>query len=289
MRLGHVHEVRVGDVAVAEVEALDVARPATKRRSGVAAEDEQHGATAEQRAQLDRGGAVGRVQAGVGGVIARPQPLRGAMAQERCEDDLAQSGIVERVDVGAILVGERGVGAGGRVAMIADRARRRDEEPRRRRMAVMSPRLLARSWLTVVPALILLALPAGGAAQATVTPQAFPSCGAYRNRNTPPTAAQRRVNACILAAARDGRRARAVAVYTTMEGDPIANYVFVRGRKNVLVVVDWSRDRFGGNRTWVRERCARLLVDGGFLGWSGCTQLGTGKPAWLTPTLLGRD
>ena len=124
-------------------------------------------------------------------------------------------------------------------------------------------------------------LPAAAGAVTTATPQSSPSCGSYRNRNTPPTAAQKRVNACIVKAARDGRRARAVAVYTTMEGDPIANYVFVRGARDILVVADWSKDRFGGNRGWVRERCTRLEVEGGFLGWSGCRRLGTGKPAWL--------
>jgi hypothetical protein len=134
---------------------------------------------------------------------------------------------------------------------------------------------------------IVLALPVAGSTQAAATPQSYPSCGSYWNRNTPVTAAQTRVNACIVKAARDGRRARAVAVYTTMEGDPIANYVFVRGKRNVLVVVDWSRDRFGGNRTWVREQCTRLEVEGGYLGWSGCRRLGAGKPAWLTQTRLG--
>jgi hypothetical protein len=155
----------------------------------------------------------------------------------------------------------------------------------------MRPRRVTGVWLVEVAAVsaaLALTLPGAGAAQPAATPQGYPSCGAYRNPNTPPTAAQKRVNACIVKAARDGRRARAVAVYTTIEGDPIANYVFVRGSRDILVVVDWSRDRFGGNRSWARERCTHLGVEGGFLGWSGCRRLGPGTPGWLTPTPLGR-
>lgn len=101
------------------------------------------------------------------------------------------------------------------------------------------------------------------------------------------SAAQRRVNTCIVQAARDGRKARAVAVYTTIEGDPIANYLFVRGKRDILVVVDTTRDDFGARR-WTRYRCLALGKSGGFLGWTGCRKLGTGKPAWLVPHPLPR-
>jgi hypothetical protein len=119
------------------------------------------------------------------------------------------------------------------------------------------------------------------------TPASYPSCGTYWNRNTPVTAGQQRVDACIVRAARAGRRARAVAVLTTIEGDPIVGYVFVRGRRDILVVVDSTRDRYGA-RTWTRVRCARLVVRGGFLSWTGCAELGRGKPAWLRPVKLPR-
>jgi hypothetical protein len=99
------------------------------------------------------------------------------------------------------------------------------------------------------------------------------------------TAAERRVNTCIVRASREGRRARAVATLTTVEGDPIPNYVFVRGPRDVLVVVDTTKDAFGA-RSWQRLRCAGLVVTDGRLGWTGCRSVGTGKPAWLVPVRL---
>ena len=134
---------------------------------------------------------------------------------------------------------------------------------------------------------IALSLPAAGVARPSATPASYPSCGSYWNRNNPVTATQRRVNACIAKAARDGRRARAIAVYTTMEGDPIVHYVFVRGPRDVLVVADGTRDRFGSGK-WTRERCTKLTASGGFLGCTGCRTLGTGKPSWLVPYRLPR-
>jgi hypothetical protein len=117
------------------------------------------------------------------------------------------------------------------------------------------------------------------------TPASYPSCGVYWNRNRPISAAERRVNACIVKASREGRRARAVAVLTTIEGDPIVTYVFVRGPRDVLVVGDSTRDRFGAG-TWQRLHCTRLVVSGGYLGWTGCEPAGTGKPPWLKPVRL---
>lgn len=132
----------------------------------------------------------------------------------------------------------------------------------------------------------LLLLPDSAPSAPAATPASYPSCGFYWNRNAPVSAKQRRVNACIVKAARDGRRARAVAVLTTIEGDPIPNYVFVRGRRSVLVVVDTTRDAFGAQQ-WTRFRCKGLLTERGYLGWTGCAELGTGKPSWLKPVKLG--
>jgi hypothetical protein len=149
--------------------------------------------------------------------------------------------------------------------------------------------------MTVRIALALAAFAAGLSASAVlspssastpaVTPASYPSCGVYWNRNRPVSAAERKVNACIVRAAREGRRARAVAALTTIEGDPIVSYVFVRGARDVLVVVDSTKDRFGA-RSWQRSRCTRLVVTGGYLGWTGCVPLGTGKPLWLKPVRL---
>lgn len=123
------------------------------------------------------------------------------------------------------------------------------------------------------------------AASSSKTPASYPSCGNYWNRNTPVTAAERRVNACIVKASRDGRRARAVATLTTIEGDPIPNYVFVRGWRNILVVFDTTRDAFGA-RTWQRLRCTGLRITHDRLGWTGCRSIGSGKPAWIVPVRL---
>jgi hypothetical protein len=64
---------------------------------------------------------------------------------------------------------------------------------------------------------------------------------------------------CLLAARRDGRNARLAFSHTTIEGDPIVTYVFVRGRLPVLVVVDATRDDFGP-RVWTRRRCDEVRM-----------------------------
>jgi hypothetical protein len=130
-----------------------------------------------------------------------------------------------------------------------------------------------------------LVLPAAGASKPAATPASYPSCGTYWNRNQPVSAAERRVNLCIVKASRDGRRARAVAALTTIEGDPIVNYVFVRGERDILVIVDTTRDAFGA-KTWQRLRCTKLVIIDGRLGWTGCRSTGVGKPRWLQPVRL---
>jgi hypothetical protein len=73
-----------------------------------------------------------------------------------------------------------------------------------------------------------------------------------------------------------------VAALSTVEGDPIVQYLFVRAKRDVLVVIDTTRDAFGP-RGWVRLRCTRLLARDDRLGWTGCRQTGSGKPPWLVP------
>jgi hypothetical protein len=140
--------------------------------------------------------------------------------------------------------------------------------------------LAVAAWLvpSAAPSHASATVPAG-------TPASYPSCGVYWNRNRPISAAERRVNACIVKASREGTRARAVAALTTIEGDPIVTYVFVRGPRDVLVVVDSTKDSFGTG-TWERSKCTRLVVSGGYLGWTGCEPVGKGKPAWLKPVRL---
>jgi hypothetical protein len=144
---------------------------------------------------------------------------------------------------------------------------------------------LARLGAVLVAGASVLVLLDASSASPRGTPASYPTCGFYWNRNTPVTPAQRRVNACIVEAAREGRRARAVAVLTTIEGDPIPIYVFVRGRGDVLVVADGSHDRFGAGG-WERARCRGLSARGGVLSPSQCSSLGSGKPPWLRPIRL---
>jgi hypothetical protein len=128
-------------------------------------------------------------------------------------------------------------------------------------------------------------LPGRVEGRSAASPASYLSCGSYWNRNAPVSKAERRVNACIVKASRDGRHARVVVALTTIEGDPIVNYVFVRARRDVLVVVDSTRDAFGARR-WERFRCTGLVVVDGRLGWTDCSSAGTGKPAWLRPFKL---
>lgn len=144
---------------------------------------------------------------------------------------------------------------------------------------------LARLGAVLLAGATVLMLLDASSASPQATPASYPSCGSYWNRNTPVTPKQRRVNACIADASRAGRRARAVAVLTTIEGDPIPTYVFVRGRGDVLVVTDSTHDRFGLGG-WQRSRCRGLAIQGGTPAPTGCRSLGVGKPPWLTPIRL---
>ena len=144
---------------------------------------------------------------------------------------------------------------------------------------------LARIGAVVLAGASVLVLLDASSATSKVTPGSYPNCGTYWNRNTPVTANQRRVNVCIVNASHDGRHARAVAALTTIEGDPIVTYVFVRGRGDVLVVTDSTRDRFGSGG-WQRLRCRAIGVEAGMLAPAGCRSSGTGKPSWLKPIRL---
>jgi hypothetical protein len=144
---------------------------------------------------------------------------------------------------------------------------------------------LARLGAVLLAVATVLVLLDASSASPVATPDSYPTCGTYWNRNTPVTPAQRRVNACIVEAAREGRRARAVAVLTTIEGDPIPTYVYVRGPADLLVVTDSTRDAFGSGG-WDRSRCRTLRAERGMLAFGGCRALGAGKPSWLRPIRL---
>jgi hypothetical protein len=144
---------------------------------------------------------------------------------------------------------------------------------------------LARLGAVLVAGGTVLVLLDASSASSRATPASYPSCGTYWNKNTPVTSGQRRVNSCIIMAAREARRARAVAVLTTVEGDPIPTYVYARATGDLLVVTDSTRDKFGSGG-WDRSRCRTVGAEGGRLGFGGCRSLGTGKPSWLVPIRL---
>ena len=72
---------------------------------------------------------------------------------------------------------------------------------------------------------------------------------------------------------------------TTIEGDPIVTYVFVNGRRPVLVVVDATRDDFGP-RVWMQRRCRGMSLRDGSLAFQACEPTRRGKPRWLKPISL---
>jgi hypothetical protein len=128
------------------------------------------------------------------------------------------------------------------------------------------------------------ALLAAGAAAASPaqSPGSYPSCGVHRAPAASPFVVPFAQYVCLDAARRAGKKARAAIVSTTIEGDPIVTYVFVRGRWPVLVVVDATRDDFGPG-VWIQRRCDRMAFDKREIGFAGCTTIRRGKPSWLKP------
>ena len=80
--LGDVDEREVGPVAEALEEALDVAGPATKGRSGEAAEDEQQRPVADELRELDRLEIVGASHGDGGEGVSGPKRLGLAVAEQ---------------------------------------------------------------------------------------------------------------------------------------------------------------------------------------------------------------
>jgi hypothetical protein len=83
------------------MEVFHVARPATKRRSGEAAEDEQERTAAGQVAKRDAGSVVEAGGGEVGQQVADCEPVWTSIPRERRHDDLALVS-VELLDVGAV-------------------------------------------------------------------------------------------------------------------------------------------------------------------------------------------
>jgi hypothetical protein len=115
-------------------------------------------------------------------------------------------------------------------------------------------------------------------------PQASPDvedCGGYENRNEAPTDEQSDRNRCLLDAFEAGRAATLVVTLSTVEGDPITHYFRVTDARQVEVLVDGTKDKFGAG-DWHASSCTGLSERAGRLSWTGCTE--TEVPADLPQT-----
>ncbi len=135
MRFRDIDEREVGAVAEAPEEALDVARPATKRRSRVAAEDEEERPVPDERRKLDRleivGGRHGYRREEVSG--PERECLRRAVPEEARDDRVPFAAGGEALDVRPILVVDDG--GRGLVSRVAGH-RAQDTDPSRWRHGV---------------------------------------------------------------------------------------------------------------------------------------------------------
>jgi hypothetical protein len=100
--LGDVDEREVRPVAEALEEALDVTRPATKRRSGVAPEDEQERPVTDESCEVDRLEIIGPMNRGAGEGISDLERLGVAVAHEARDHGVAFRAGGEARDVGAV-------------------------------------------------------------------------------------------------------------------------------------------------------------------------------------------
>jgi hypothetical protein len=96
-----------------------------------------------------------------------------------------------------------------------------------------------------------------------------PSCGSYENRNEPVSVEQRRKNQCLLDALAEGRRAKLVVTYATVEGDPITEYYRILGPDRAEVFIDATADSYGTKR-WTHHVCDSVEEDSGFLYGVDC-------------------
>lgn len=121
-----------------------------------------------------------------------------------------------------------------------------------------------------------LALTGCGSEEAAETggaPDAQPDvldCGRYENRNRPPTSAEEEANQCLIEALDARRPAKLVATLATVEGDPIAHTFTVTEAGRVELVVDATRDAYGGGVQ--SYTCTGLSQSAGRLAWTGCTE-----------------
>lgn len=125
-------------------------------------------------------------------------------------------------------------------------------------------------------ALVAIALTGCGSEEAAETggaphgQRAVVDCGSYENPNRPPTSAEEEANECLIEALDARRPAKLVATLTTVEGDPIAHTFTVTEAGRVELVVDATKDAYGGGVQYYT--CTGLSQSAGRLAWTGCTQ-----------------
>jgi len=101
--LGDIDEREVDSIAEALEEALDVARPATKGRSGVASEDEQQRPAAHKYGQFDGREIVGPSYGDRGKRVSHVERLGIAVAEQARDHGVALGAGDEALDVGTVL------------------------------------------------------------------------------------------------------------------------------------------------------------------------------------------
>jgi len=109
MGLGDVDEREVDPIAEALEEALDVARPATKGRSGEAAEGEEQRPIANELCELDRLEIDGAPEGDGGEGVSGPKRLGIAVAEQARDHRVTFRAGGEALDVGAVLRVDDGV------------------------------------------------------------------------------------------------------------------------------------------------------------------------------------
>jgi len=113
MRLGDVDEREVRPLVEALEEALDVARPATKGRSGVAAEDEEQRPVTDERGELDLLEITGSANSDSGEGVVDLERFGVAVAEQARDHGVALRAGGEALDVRAVFCvddgGERAV------------------------------------------------------------------------------------------------------------------------------------------------------------------------------------
>jgi hypothetical protein len=125
------------------MELFHIARPATKRRSGEAPEDEQERTVAGQLAERDAGPVVEPGGGEVGQQVADCEPVWTSIPRERRHDDLALVS-VELLDVGTVApIESEQAGVGGLRHVRRNRATSRRAGNREAAVGVVTACLVA--------------------------------------------------------------------------------------------------------------------------------------------------